>query len=320
MDNFYRANHGKEYTGTSLSSAFSSMWASYFLSIKNFVMKNVKWNLGVGAVLFVGVLFVLVSQVAVNSQSQLAQVAASSNAVLSGVCGKPNENNPDTLDFTSGVVLLSGNKYSVPKTLGLFHESISSHTDFYAVKYGRGVKVEGFNTAGPWSGRKPDAKYPSVKIATGKWNRDVFEGITHKNKSCTDWPAPSITVLSPNGGEMYSNSLTERIPLNLKWNGGEQISSFLAFSDGTLCPLGLGSAELGRKTLLSLRIYSSGEPNGHPYPNGVPCTSLNPPRFIVPGKYKVILKLHGYDGPADGRGPGTVVAEDSSDSYFTITK
>lgn len=116
----------------------------------------------------------------------------------------------------------------------------------------------------------------------------------------------SITVLSPNGGETYMNTQGSEIKFRWQQTGGSYVAAFLMFPDNALCYMGQTVASTGS---ISFFPYNSSN-------NGFPCnTSLFPiDRKIVPGQYKLLTKLFGPDGVTS-----TVLAQDQSDSSFTIT-
>jgi len=105
---------------------------------------------------------------------------------------------------------------------------------------------------------------------------------------------PSITVLSPNGGETYGvNDL-----MTIKWNskGGDTVAIYLSYPDGGVCYV--------------TRVSSTNTDYAFT-PYGYVCPNI--PRTISAGKYKVNLYLH-----KNGVDSDMGVAKDSSDNFFTI--
>lgn len=103
--------------------------------------------------------------------------------------------------------------------------------------------------------------------------------------------SPSITVISPNGGETFYFDK----PINVSWtsNGLNEASIYLRFPDGGVCFLKTVPAS---QNSTSVSISS-----------GYACPNL--PINITAGQYK--MQIFGDVGPISG---------DSSDNYFTLAK
>lgn len=108
---------------------------------------------------------------------------------------------------------------------------------------------------------------------------------------------PSITVLSPNGGEVYVGNQ----PMSIKWTstGGNKVAIYLTYPDGGRCHIDtVSSSNLDYKFT--------------PYA-GI-CSQI--PLAVTDGKYKISINLHNSDQVDSYRDVG--VAVDSSDNYFAI--
>lgn len=127
---------------------------------------------------------------------------------------------------------------------------------------------------------------------------------------------PSITILSPNGGESYSNRAGNEIAFRWSSNGGEQVSAFLVFPDRTTCYMGQTNASVGTLS------FFPWNPSG-----GFPCNGNT--RRVIPGQYKLGLYLHSNSMVFNPISTGLNVdlnyfpqnvglAYDMSDNWFTI--
>lgn len=105
---------------------------------------------------------------------------------------------------------------------------------------------------------------------------------------------PSITVLSPNGGESWPSDKTQVI----SWSsvGGDYVSAYLTYPDGGTCYLGKNSSDIGRIDF---------------YPKNYECPNIL--RTVSDGQYMVSLFLHKQGDNSD-----VGIARDKSDSYFKI--
>lgn len=106
---------------------------------------------------------------------------------------------------------------------------------------------------------------------------------------------PSITVLSPNGGETWVLGKENVI----QWSGAVSgtVQLYLQFPDGGTCNIGFAPAIFGE---LKITLRSDD------------CPNLG--QQILPGQYKIALILHKY---ADKSSIG--IARDYGDDYFSIT-
>ncbi len=147
-----------------------------------------------------------------------------------------------------------------------------------------------------WAGCIWDVTYTAKNSTTGQSDSKTVK-VSVNPLTTTQ---PSITVLSPNGGETYSNAGGE-IKFVWKQTGGGRVSAFLEFTDGALCYMGHAPAENG-----GFSFYPLG---------GFPCnfSSFPTDRSIVPGEYRLVVRLH-----TDGNIFGTPAAKDTSDSHFKI--
>lgn len=121
---------------------------------------------------------------------------------------------------------------------------------------------------------------------------------------------PSITVLSPNGGEVYKD--TDKVAIKWKGEGKERVTLSLRFFDGEWCFI---------KDLPSNITNYVFTPYENNCGNG---------RIINSGKYKVTVIAYDYGGMSpepgtafagdysDNDGSDTGFSIDSSDDYFTI--
>jgi hypothetical protein len=111
---------------------------------------------------------------------------------------------------------------------------------------------------------------------------------------------PSITVVSPNGGENWQVGNTQIISWKYTGQSGLGVDVYLAHPMGGYCYIGTASADSGvYNFLLSNRCADNGY--------------VKPPQsnLIVSGKYKVFVNLQS----GDARVP---LASDLSNNYFTI--
>ncbi len=109
---------------------------------------------------------------------------------------------------------------------------------------------------------------------------------------------PSITVLSPNGGETWKFGEQQVISWkeqNISESTANAVSVYLAFSDGALCYLGSVNPVANSYTFTPQENYL--------------CPNI--PRTLVPGQYKVAV----YVGEPTS---GTFQAKDYSDGLFSI--
>lgn len=131
-----------------------------------------------------------------------------------------------------------------------------------------------------------------------------YKDIIKSNKTSSS----SMTVFSPNGGEVYKSS--DKISVKWMSTGKDNVAIYLRFSDGGWC------------------FVKDAPSNSYEYsfiPSGIKC---NNERIIDNGQYKVTLISYLKGGMAPE--PGTAFAGkysdgdqgdfgiDSSDSYFTI--
>ncbi|MBI2474692.1 MAG: peptidoglycan-binding protein [Candidatus Taylorbacteria bacterium] len=110
---------------------------------------------------------------------------------------------------------------------------------------------------------------------------------------------PSITVLSPNGGETLIYGVKD-VDFRITWTGvnlAGNVTAYLVFSDGTPCRLGSVSVDQ----------------RNYPVTLGPNYQCPNVPRSITSGQYKVRLIADGQSSTSD------LGIYDDSDSYFTIT-
>lgn len=113
---------------------------------------------------------------------------------------------------------------------------------------------------------------------------------------------PSVTVLSPNGGETFGPG--QKVTIN--WFGvgfdkgpgtGYFVDLYLYYPDGGTCYIGKSDAGQGAYTFT---------------PSGYVCPNI--PQTITSGKFKILALLQKNGSEVD---PG--ITRDSSDSYFTVT-
>jgi hypothetical protein len=110
---------------------------------------------------------------------------------------------------------------------------------------------------------------------------------------------PSITVLSPNGGETFTDGQS----INVSWSsvGGNKVEIYLAYPDGVVCYTAPVSSITG---------------NYYFNPKNYTCPNIQ--KTISSGQFKIALYLHQANEGSEFTDRG--VARDFSDSYFTITE
>ena len=123
--------------------------------------------------------------------------------------------------------------------------------------------------------------------------QSIISSLQQTLASCSNNYQPSITITSPNGGEVWPMGETRTISWQTA-GGGDNVIVQLVFSDGAVCRIG------------NLGVVSSMQFN-----TNYQCPNI--PRSVMPGQYKIQVILAGNGNSSD-----IGIDRDLSDNYFTI--